>query len=167
MNCFHKSDTNISSYTILGKSFGIKYRNRAKSGGTRKFWYLLLRPFSLLFAKFYFWRETWYWATSPSKFEIFPKFRNNLSRKSFGNSWGNSFTKIFMQDKKFDDSSFWKNSLFWLKKKVLRKNTNNQCWKFSKVNFWSKTNVRINPFKTEDIVKLGFWDSSNSTNFKH
>ena len=87
--------------TTLGKVFGTRWRNPAKLDRTRKVWYLLLHVFWLLLPKFNFCRgdgalgyvSTQIW--DAPNISLFPKI---LSLKSFGNSWGNLYTKFSILD---------------------------------------------------------------------
>ena len=81
------------------KVFETKQRNPVKLDRTRKVWYLLLRVFWLLLPKFNFWKGNWaYVSTQIWDFPNISLFRKILSLKSFGNSWGNSYTKFAILD---------------------------------------------------------------------
>ena len=125
-----------------------------------------MRSFWLVLPKLIFWKgDLTLGYVSIQTFDFFT-FPNFLSLKSFENSWGNLYSKIFIlaiklliycekceQDclKKIyfalyilsNGSSFWKKLHFGSKKKFQRKNNlyYSQSWKFSKV-FWPKPNMR-------------------------
>ena len=67
----------------------------------RKSLILLLRVFWLLLPKFNFWKGVWalgYVSTQIWDFPNISLFPKILSLKSFGNSWGNSYTKFAILD---------------------------------------------------------------------
>ena len=95
---------NLFSQTILGKIFWTKKRNSVKLDRLRKVWYLFLRGFELLLPKFIFWKGDWalgYESTQIWDFRNISLFSKILILKSFGNLWGNSYTKFAVLDTSF------------------------------------------------------------------
>ena len=79
----------LFAQTILDKVFGTEWGNPVKLDGTREVWYLLLRVSWLLLPNV----STQIW-----DFPNISLFSRILSLKSFGNSWGNSYTKFAVLD---------------------------------------------------------------------
>ena len=91
----------ILGCAILGGVFGAGWRNPVKLDRTGKVWYLLLRVFWVLLPEFNFWGGDWalgYVCTQIWDFPNISLFSKILSLKSFGNSWGSSYTKFSILD---------------------------------------------------------------------
>ena len=85
-------------------------RNPLKLNRTTKVWYLLLRVFWLILPKFNFWkgdRALGYVTTQIWDFPNICLFPNILSLKSFGNSFGNSYSKFAILVITFRFTSGW------------------------------------------------------------
>ena len=86
---------------MTDRKFGTKQRNPVKFGSARNVWYLLLQYLFLTgVTKFWFLEQRLVSRLSPPKFEIFLIFCNfrRYSLQSFGNSWGNSYTRFVILD---------------------------------------------------------------------
>ena len=117
-------------------------------GKPSKIKYLILRVFWQLLSLFNFCKEDW-------AFDIFLIFPNFLSPTSFGNSWGNSFTKFFMLDIKYcftcDDSD---KELFRWNKNLIKNSRP----------LWQTQTLSLNRLKIERQA-LSTWDTNTWSDF--
>ena len=104
-HCFYFQLSSLQKYffkaTILGKIFGTEWRNPVKLDRTRKFWHLLLHVFWLLLPKSNLWKGNWALGYVSAQICDFPNislFPKILILKSFGNAWGNLYTKFAILD---------------------------------------------------------------------